>query len=666
MKIHSSLVSGRAFVSMHLKNLAVAILLLGLTACSSGEMDWGSSAAQQTSQAAVISPPVTPNASPVIATDVPTLEPDRLLTICLVNEPRSLFLYDAISTSEQSVLAAIYDGPIDIKGFNPSPVILEELPSLANGNAQLQPVQVGKGDLIIDAQGNLMNLDAGVLYRPSGCTQISCTQTYSGTDPVQMDQLSVRFRLLPDLQWSDGTSLTAADSVYSYEVAHSLYPSALPDRVSRTASYKALDDQTVEWVGVPGFMDGLYQAKFFSPLPQHAWANIPADELASNESSSHMPLGWGAYVIDEWVAGDHISLHANPLYFRANEGLPYFDNLVYRFVTDSSEAQSAVLAGECDLVDQTAGLESQTAALLKLQDEGRLSLVFQTAFAWDVLEFDLGPLATDRPALFASREVRQAVAMCIDRQALVDQLSGGQMQVADLYVPPEHPLYNMEATQYTFDPQAASELLTSTGWLDTDDDPSTPRIAQGNPAVADGTGFIVQYLTSNDTERKKAAQLIQADLRQCGIGLEILSQPTEQYLAAGPDGSVFGRQFDLAQFAWMTAVEPPCSLYLTNEIPGPYPDYPKGWGGVNASGYSNTQYDQACLDALYSLVDMPQHKDSHAKAQAIFAEDLPAIPLYWHYRVVVGRPDLCGIPQETVSESIFTDLELFNYGDGCP
>ena len=90
---------------------------------------------------------------------------------------------------------------------------------------------------------------------------------------------------------------------------------------------------------------------------------------------------------------------------------------------------------------------------------------------------------------------------------------------------------------------------------------------------------------------------------QCGIQLEILSQPAEQYLAAGPDGPVFGRQFDLAQFAWMTAVEPPCSLYLTNEIPGPYPDYPKGWGGVNASGYSNAQYDQACLDALYSLAD---------------------------------------------------------------
>jgi peptide/nickel transport system substrate-binding protein len=650
---------------MHLNNLAVVALLLGLSACSLNGPNQGNPDAQQTSPAA-ISPATTPSTSQATDTIAPTMQADRLLTVCLINEPRSLFLYDALSTSEQSVLAAIYDGPIDTKDFIAMPVILEGIPSLENGDALLQPVQVNPGDLMVDAQGDLRNLEEGVLYRPSGCSRLDCAETYLGAEAVQMDQLSVRFRFLPGLQWSDGTPLTAGDSVYSYEVARSLYPSALPERVNRTASYKALDDTTVEWVGVPGFMDGLYQARLFSPLPQHAWASIPVEELSGNRASSRAPLGWGAYVIDEWVAGDHISLHANPLYFRASEGLPYFNNLVFRFVADSREAQSAVLAGECDLVDQAAGMEAQTDELLKLQVDGRISLVFQTAFAWDLLEFNLSPLTEDRPVYFGLPEVRQAVALCIDRQALVDQLSGGRMRVADLYLPPEHPLYHTGATHYAYDPQAASELLTAAGWLDQDNDPSTPRIAQGVAGVADGTSFTVQYLTSNDAERQTAAQLIQADLQQCGIQLELLVQPAEQYLAAGPDGPVFGRQFDLAQLAWMTAVEPPCYLYLTSEIPGPYPDYPKGWGGVNASGYSSAQYDQACLDALSSLVDMPQHTESHAQAQAIFAEDLPALPLYWHYRVVVGRPDLCGLPQEAVTESIFTDLELFNYGDECP
>ena len=637
------------------------VLLFALAACSRGGLNAGIPSQQLTTPAPTSSLP-----PEVTATSITIPQNARLLTICLVNEPRSLFLYDAVSASEKSVLAAIYDGPLDLNNFTVRPVILEKIPSLSEGDALLQAVQVGIGDLIVDAQGDLTNLGEGVLYRPSGCTEWACAQLYTGTDPVQMDQLILHFRLLPGLQWSDGKPLTGADSVYSYEVAHSLYPSALPDRVSRTAVYRALDELTVEWMGVPGFIDGLYQAKFFSPLPQHAWAGIPVTELPGAELSSRMPIGWGAYVIEDWATGDHISLHANPLYFRAGEGLPYFDNLVYRFVSDSRQAQSAVLAGECDLVDQVAGIEMQVESLLQLRDEGRISLVFQTAFAWDVLEFNLSPLEPDRPAFFANREVRQAVAMCIDRQALVDRLAGGQMEVADLYVPPVHPLYNPQVQHATFDLQAVSDQLTAAGWIDADNDPSTPRTAEGVAGITEGTLFRMQYLVSDDAERQAAAQMIREDLSRCGIQVDIISQPAQDYLAAGPEGPVFGRQFDLAQFAWMTAQEPPCSLYLTNEIPGPYPDYPKGWGGVNASGYSNPQYDQACLDALYSLSDMPQHTQKHAQAQAIFNEDLPALPLYWHYRVIMGRPDMCGLPSQAVTDSVFSDLEVLNYGESCP
>ncbi|MFZ2095037.1 MAG: peptide ABC transporter substrate-binding protein [Anaerolineales bacterium] len=650
---------------MRYKNLMMVLMLIGLVACNQGNAYTGNLPQKPTGEVMVVSPSSTTSSSPII-TSTPTLTPARLLTVCLVHEPRSLFLYNAVSKSEQSVLAAIYDGPIDVKDFTAKPVILQNMPSLANGTAVLQSVQVNAGDLIVDAQGNVANLEQGTSYRPSGCSELACTQVYSGTVPIQMDQLVLDFKLLPDLQWSDGTPLTAADSVYSYEIAHSLYPSALPDLVSRTTSYKSLDDLTVEWVGLPGYMDGLYQTKFFSPLPQHAWASIPVSDLSSDEISSRKPIGWGAYVIDEWVTGDHISLHENPLYFRAAEGLPHFNNLVYRFVADDSEGLSAVLAGECDLVEQSAGFEIQTDSLFQLENEGRISLEFQPAFAWDLIEFNITPLSADRPSFFASKEVRQAVAMCIDRQSLVNHLSAGHMQVADLYVPSEHPYYNPEAVHYSFDPQAASDLLSASGWLDVDNDSSTPRVSQGVEAIADGTAFSVQFLTSDDAEHQMAAQMIQSDLSQCGIQLNIEALPAQQFLASGPDGPVFGRQFDLAQYAWMTSIEPPCSLFLNNEIPGPYPDYPKGWGGVNASGYRNPQYDQSCLDALYSLPDMPQHVQEHAEAQAIFAEDLPALPLYWHYRVTVGRPDLCGIPQQTVTESIFSDLELFNYGEGCP
>ena len=396
--------------------------------------------------------PLLPSATPLALTAsvtpmptetaVPLPPPPRVLTICLGREPASLFLYEANSLSAQSVLAAVYDGPFEMQNYLPQAVILEKVPSLADGDVLLQPVEVKPGELIVNSAGIPVQLAEGVNYRPAGCTETACAVSYSGSGPVQMDQLSVRFTLLAGLQWSDGAPLSADDSLYSYEIAQALYPSALPALLVRTADYHLLDERSVEWVGLPGYMDGQVQNKFFSPLPRHAWGSTVPQELPALEMAAQMPLGWGPYVIDEWIAGDHITLHKNPLYFRAGEGLPAFDHLVYRFMADGKEALAALLVGECDLVDQTAGLESESERLKELQDAGQIQAIFQTGTAWELIQFGIKPLDEEQPAFLAVKEVRQAVAMCIDRQALVAALGGNPLQTADLYLPPEHPLYN--------------------------------------------------------------------------------------------------------------------------------------------------------------------------------------------------------------------------------
>jgi peptide/nickel transport system substrate-binding protein len=619
--------------------------------------------------------PLLPSATPlgnlVTSTPSPTetiapLPPaPRVLTVCLGREPSSLFLYEANSQSEQSVLAAVYDGPFETGNYTPRPVILEKMPSLADGDLLVQPVEVKPGELMVNSAGTPVQLAEGVSYRPAGCTETACAVTYSGNAPVQMDQVRARFTLLAGLQWSDGAPLSADDSLYSYEVAQALYPAAVPELVAHTASYSLLDEHSVEWVGLPGHMDGHIQDKFFSPLPRHAWGAIPAQELPASESASRMPLGWGAYEIEEWVAGDHITLHKNPLYFRSTERLPAFDYLVYRFVADGSEALSALMAGECDLVDQTAGLESQRNKLVELQDAGQIQAVYQAGTAWELIQFGIDPLDEERTAFFAIKAVRQAVAMCIDRQAMVAAIGGDPVEVAHVYLPAEHPLYNAEAVHYAFDPQRAGEMLTSAGWVDLDNDPSTPRTAQGAADVADGSLFVVEYLTTADAERQAIAQQVQAGLAQCGIQVNLVTQPIQEYLAPGPEGPVFGRRFDLAHLAWLSSVEPPCPLYLTSEIPGPYPQYARGWGGANAAGYSNLAYDAACWDGLYALSELPQRQSAHAEAQRIFAQDFPALPLFWRFKVVAARADFCGLVLDASSESALDNIEIFDYGEGC-
>jgi peptide/nickel transport system substrate-binding protein len=173
-------------------------------------------------------------------------------------------------------------------------------------------------------------------------------------------------------------------------------------------------------------------------------------------------------------------------------------------------------------------------------------------------------------------------------------------------------------------------------------------------------------LTTTEDEKQRAAQIIKESLAQCGVQIEIVSLPWEQLFAAGPEGPVFGRNFSMAQFGWISGVEPPCFLYTTQEIPGPYPQSPKGWGGANVSGYSNPTFDQACQQALSTLPDVPEHQAAHFQAQALFAEDLPAIPLYLRLKLIATRPDMCGVTVDPSSDTALWNIESFNYGEGCP
>jgi peptide/nickel transport system substrate-binding protein len=646
---------------MNFNNLLAVFLLVGLVACSQKPAS---------SMVSLPTPPLSISTTQPPTVGVPELVPTvtllptpvRLLTICLGREPSSLFYYDATSTAARDILAAVYDGPVDIQNYMAHPVILEKIPSLKDGDALLQSVQVKAGDLIVDSSGNPVNLEAGVEYRPSGCSEIACAQKYAGDQPVQIDQLVLDFKLLPGIQWSDGTPLTSADSVYSYELARGLYPAAQPDLIIRTQSYQAKGDYSVEWIGLPGYQDGIYYTKFFTPLPQHAWHTYSMEELRTAEISTRKPLGWGAYIIDEWIAGDHISLHKNPLYFRAGENLPHFDNLVFRFVGNSNEALDALLAGECDLIDQTAMLETQTARLAALQKSGQVQTFFQKDAGWEQITFGITPADSQRVEFFALKEVRQAVAMCIDREALVSDQTLSTQLLMDSYIPPSNPLYNPEVQHYAFDLQKASALLESVGWQDPDNNPTTPRIAKGVAGIPDGTPFEVEYLVSSETKSQSDALAIQTMLQHCGIRTKIITEQPADYLAAGPNGPVFGRSFDLAQFGWTASLEPPCNLYLTSEIPGPYPQYPKGRGGVNASGYTNPEYDQACDNALFSLPDSAQHRSEYYQAQKIYSEDLPGLPLYLHYNVSVARPDFCNYTSESAMDTPLWNLEALDYG----
>jgi peptide/nickel transport system substrate-binding protein len=387
--------------------------------------------------------------------------------------------------------------------------------------------------------------------------------------------------------------------------------------------------------------------------------------LLTSEIATQTPLGWGPYVIDEWVSGDHITLNRNPNYFRVSEGLPHFDHVVYRFMDSGDEAVDALVIGECDFIDRTLLFEENIPRLQSEQAAGKLSFSVQTGLAWELAVFGIDSLDEGRVDFFGPVEVRQALAMCIDRQKIVQDLLFGVSFVPDTYVPVNHPYANPDISPVEFDPDTASRLLDSAGWVDHDSNPQTPRVSRGIPEMLDGTPLEFTYRVPSDGERPAAAQIVKDGFSRCGVGLEILGEDWETLMVPGPEGVLFGRQFDMAQFAWQASFEPSCALFISDEIPGPYPENPKAWGGGNLAGYHNPDFDAQCQLAMSSLPGTEAYQQAHFEAQEIFLEDMPVIPLYQRVRLVAMRPDLCNLIIDPAANSALSQLELLDYGESC-
>jgi peptide/nickel transport system substrate-binding protein len=630
----------------------------------------------------------------VVQVVTPTPEPEgpKTLVICQGQEPSTMYPYGGSELSQSQILEAISGGGwsvFDNNSFGYQAIILEKVPSLADGDAVLSTVTVSEGDTVVAADQSIVTLDAAadppIMLLPAG-GGIGDEVPYEGGD-FELDQLEVTFKLLPDLMWSDGTPLTSSDSVYAFNL------SADPDTpiqskfaIERTASYEAVDDVTTVWTGLPGFKDATYFLNFWGPAPEHIWGQYTAAELIEAEESARTPLGWGPYVIDEWVAGDSVTLHKNTNYYRADEGLPKFETVVYRFAGENSNANIAsLLAGECDIVDQTSGLDDQSELLLSLQASGQLNATFVTGTVWEHVDFGIQPVSyddgynqgVDRPDFFSDVRTRQAFLNCMDRQALVDTIMFGQSIVIDTYLPPQHPLYNADVAKYPFDVEAGSALLEEIGWVDDDGDPVTPRVASGVANVPDGTLLQVAYETTTATLRQQVTAVLQQSMGQCGIQADIQLYPSGEWFQDGPEGKLFGRRYDLGEFAWLTGVEPPCDLYKAVQTPGEQGgtftsiqtgnDYvfESGWGGANNPGFVNDEYDAACNQALSSLPGQPSYEEGHLEAQRIFAEELPVAPLFLRLKLAATRPDMCNFIMDPTNNSEFYNIEEFDYGPSC-
>ncbi|MDJ0753235.1 MAG: peptide ABC transporter substrate-binding protein [Ardenticatenaceae bacterium] len=576
------------------------------------------------------------------------------LIICMAQEPDTLYEWGGSMLVQTAVAHAIFESEWTTLSYGYQAEGIEKMPSLADGDATLESVEANAGDTVLGANGEPVTLEDGVeVINSDGETVV-----FDGT-PVMMDQLTVNFTLRPRV-WSDGEPVKASDSVYAFNTVADPDTPASKFTTDRTASYTATGDLTTQWIGIPGFRDSTYFTNVWGPLPEHLWSGFSAAELLEAEESSRLPVGDGPFAIVEWNAGESISLVKNENYYRADEGLPYLDSVTYRFIPDTNALVLSLLSGECDIGTQDGMDVSQSEFLLQAEEQGQLTPYFQTGTVYEHIDFGIdsyGDYGDDigRPDWFEDARVRQAMTMCTDRQSMVDNIFFGKSEVIHTYIPSVHPLYPEGLTEWPFDVDQANALLDEVGFVDSDGD--------GIREYTDGTPFSVTLGTTTGNEmRQQLTQIFKDNMLACGIDIELYYQPSSEWFADGPDGVLFGRRFDLGEFAWLTGVEPSCSLYLSSQITGPVDEInPKtgtpfgGWGASSNTGWVNQDFDDACNAALASLPGTDAYVDNHAEAQRIFSEEVPVIPLFLRLKVAAARNNVLNFSVDPTQNS-----ELYN------
>ncbi len=599
-----------------------------------------------------------PTEVPATVTPAPTPTPvPKPLTLCVQNEPESLYIYSQAAQGWGHIQELLRDGPYETKAFGLQPVILTALPSLEDGSARFETVRVVPGQPIVTTEDELVFLEAGVTY---WTPDLEIAEAIDG-ETVETIQMVVDYQLLPDVTWSDGTPLTAADSVLGYEIlAEETAPYLNRFVINRTVDYRAVDAQTTQWRGAAGFFNTDYQRGFHEPLPVHVYGELSAEELQEDSAVNLAPLGWGAFQIAEWQPGRYIKFTPNPHYYRAAEGLPHLTEVKVEFVEDAQQAAQRVISGTCDVSVRDAwnAWETEMDTIVAAADAGAMQLQYVTGPLYEAIDFGALPGLYYRSAagrdVFTEPELRQALAHCIDRESLIDAVQWGQGEVANIFMPSTHPEYAETAiTTYDYDPAKGNRLLDEIGWDGINN--NGVRFRNGNLLSLRYNINLPESYTGQ--LRETVANLVVEDLAECGVFTEISTHTAIGMYSDWPDSILFGRQFDLGHYGWLLPGEPRCSLYTTSEIATT--DY---LAGSNASGYSNEAFDAACA-AMDSATTADERERQAKIVQRQFSQDLPSLPLFFRQRIAISNPKLLNYDLDATHPSPLWNIENWDIAE---
>lgn len=471
------------------------------------------------------------------------------------------------------------------------------------------------------------------------------------------DPLTIKYTINPEAKWSDGTDITTADAVLAWATQNANLKNAkgkqlfdsvsadLGDTVPKgpegdpegkefTVTFKNPDPdwQIQSWMGAPAHVVAKQGGMSTTEFVEAVRAD---DAKAITKAAEFWNTGWttkpgtlpdpelipssGPYKLKSWSAGQSVTLEANENYY----GTPAATKtLTFRFVDDGAMVQ-ALQNKDLDVIAPQPTVDT-LAQLEALGDA--VNIQKGDTLTWEHLDFNF----RDKAAFKDSVELRQAFAMCVPREDIVNNL-----------IKPLNPDAKVFNAREVFPFQENYDAVVEAsydGRYDAVDIEGAKKILEEQDAV--GTTVRIGYSAPNPRRTDQVA-MIKSSCDAAGFKVEDAGDP--KFFA--PGGTQERGDYDVALFAWagsgqITSGE---NIYATGK--------PQNYGE-----FSNKEVD-AAWERLATSMDPAVHLEETKNIEKLLWDELFGIPLFAHPGLSASSADLENVRHTATQSQIVWNAE---------
>jgi peptide/nickel transport system substrate-binding protein len=450
---------------------------------------------------------------------------------------------------------------------------------------------------------------------------------------VSEDLKSITWKIKPGIKWSDGSELTSADAVFTYEYcSHPDTGCTSSNYFNDIVSVDALDSHTIKinftvakpfpYAPFVGYNAPIMQAAQFEGC-------IGAKAQECTEQNFN-PIGTGPFKVVDFKPNDVIVFEANPLY--REEGKPAFSSLLFKGGGDATSAARSVL--ETGEMHYAWNLQVEPEILTKMTEAGKGTIIagFGTAVERLMVNFTnpdpalgdnraeyLGGNNNRNPHPFLSDyAVRRALSLAIDRQILVDAGYGSAGKIS-CNVLPAPAIYASNANDEckTQNVDEANRILDEAGWV---------RGSDGIRAK-NGVRISILYQTSTNSVRQGTQAFIKEMWKAIGVETELRNLSASVFFGGDPASPDTYQKFyaDIEMYTNTFSGTDP-ETYMANWTCKQVSRRSNTWGGGNMPRWCNPDYD-ALSTEMSKTADLDNRIRLAKAMNDMLMQDYAMIPL---------------------------------------